>query len=239
MTIVSLPKFCAAIVLSSLALIIAACDGPRGSEGDVAAISGHNPAFSDSLPYYSTKDFTPLWLDPAALEAADLHTIPAFSFTNQDGETRTNASYRGKIYVSSFFFATCPGICGTITSRLQMVQKEFAEDDAVRLLSHSITPEIDTVPVLKQFATDRQIQSGKWDLVTGDRDEIYAVAKRGYFANEDLGEAQAKGDFTHTGNVLLVDQGGRIRGIYNGMSSSAMFELIADINKLKAEPHST
>lgn len=222
-----------AATLGCLHFLLASCGQVENMSAKQAAQA---PAASGALPYYSTKDFTPHWIEPSSRELATFHTIPAFSFTNQDGKTITNETYRGKIYVSSFFFANCPGICATIVTRLKQIEQEFAGDDEVRLISHSITPEADTVPVLRAFARVKKIRSDKWDLVTGDREKIYDVAKRGYFASEDLGRPQAKGDFTHTGNVLLIDRNGRIRGIYNGMSNAAMFEVIADIKKLKAEP---
>lgn len=135
----------------------------------------------------------------------------------------------------SFFFATCPGICSTVNLRLRHIQDEFLEDDRVRILSHSITPEADTVEELSAYADKHQIRSNKWDLVTGDRDEIYSIARRGYFADEDLGEPGNNGDFLHTDNILLIDQNRRIRGVYSGMSSYAMFNLIDDIKILEKE----
>ena len=103
------------------------------------------------------------------------------------------------------------------------------------MISHSITPEADTVEMLRDYADTHQVQNGKWDLITGERAEIFSVAQTGYFADEDLGEPGSGGDFLHTDNVLLIDGDGRIRGIYSGMSSYAMFNLIDDIKLLEAE----
>lgn len=190
---------------------------------------------SDTLPYYDSADMTPLWYPASAPQLRQLHAIPAFRFTNQNGQTITNDTYENKIYVVSFFFATCPGICSTVNLRLRHIQDEFLDDDKVRILSHSITPEADTVEELNAYADKNEIQSGKWDLVTGDRDEIYSIARQGYFADEDLGKAGNNGDFLHTDNILLIDQNRRIRGVYSGMSSYAMFNLIDDIKILEKE----
>ncbi len=188
-----------------------------------------------TLPYYNSEEFTPVWLPTNSSKLAKFHRIPDFAFVNQNGKTVSSANYDDNIYVATFFFATCPGICSPINNRLLTVQEAIVDYNDVRILSHSITPEIDTVPVLNKYAKENDIDSRTWDLVTGDRDDLYAVAKNGYFASEDLGEAEAKGDFKHTENILLIDRNGMIRGIYNGLSRNAMFDVIADIKLLRQE----
>ncbi len=188
-----------------------------------------------TLPYFNTESFTPLWLEAGSEDLRAFHRIPEFTFVNQDGDTVSRLSYDDTIYVATFFFATCPGICSPINERLLTVQDAISGMDDVRILSHSITPEIDTVDVLRAYANERGVDSSTWDLVTGDRDRIYAVAKEGYFASEDMGEGEAKGDFKHTENILLVDRNGMIRGIYNGLSRNAILNLIADIELLREE----
>ena len=192
-------------------------------------------ASSSSLPYYDSQDFTPRWVEPGSTKLDAFHTISDFSFTNQDGNLVNSDTLDGKIYVASFFFSTCPGICSPVNLNLMLVQDKFLDDDQVRILSHTITPEIDTVPVLKSYAEKRQIDSRRWDLVTGDKDTIFALAKQGYFAHEDMGKSDRPGDLQHTENIVLVDQSRHIRGVYNGLSGRAMFDLIADIELLKAE----
>lgn len=188
-----------------------------------------------SLPYYGTEDFTPIWLEPGSDEQISFHRVPEFEFVNQSGKAVSSESYDDTIYVATFFFATCPGICSPINNRLLTVQEAIADLDDVRILSHSITPEIDTVDVLGVYAAENKIDGQTWDLVTGDRDKLYAVAKQGYFASEDLGEGEAQGDFKHTENVLLIDRNGMIRGIYNGLSRNAMLDVLSDIELLRAE----
>ena len=189
---------------------------------------------AEQLPYYNSEDFAPRWLEPNDKALQAFHTVPAFRFTNQNGKTITDANYKNKIYVASFFFTTCQGICPRLTSKLSLVQKAFLGDNQVRILSHSVMPDVDTVNALKQYAKAHKINSDTWDLVTGKKAAIYAIAKSAYFASEDMGQPEAAGDFLHTEKLLLIDQNKRIRGVYNGMAESAITDLIADIKTLKA-----
>ena len=188
---------------------------------------------AQQLPYYDSEDFTPRWLEPNDPALKTFHTIPAFRFTNQNGKAISDASYKGKIYVASFFFTTCPGICPRLTAKLSLVQKALLGDKKVRILSHSVMPDVDTVSILKQYAKEHKINSNSWDLVTGKRKDIYAIAKAAYFASEDMGKPEAAGDFLHTEKLLLIDQNRQIRGVYNGMADTAIGDLIADIKTLK------
>lgn len=188
-----------------------------------------NPA---ALPFYESSDFGPLWLRKDGSRARRLHTIPHFELTNQLGETVTEQDVAERVYVASFFFTTCPGICPALTENLRQVQDRFLGDDSVRILSHSIRPTTDTVAVLLAYSEKHHIEPEMWHLLTGDKNDIYALAKDAYFANEDLGNPQANEDFLHTESFLLIDQNRQIRGIYNGLSSSAVEHLISDIEML-------
>ena len=189
----------------------------------------------DNLPFYDTPEFTPRWLAPNSQELDGFHQIPEFSFVNQDGQTVTQDTFSRKIYVANFFFTTCPGICPMIRSKLSKVQDQFLDDDMVSLVSHSIRPTTDTTAILQDYAQKHGVVSGKWHLLTGDKDAIYTLARSAYFANEDLGSIQKTNDFLHTENVLLIDNNRHIRGIYNGLNSTSMNHLIDDIAALKAE----
>lgn len=189
----------------------------------------------DYLPYYDSEEFTPHWHQPNSPELEGFHQIPEFSFTNQDGKEITEHSLEGKIFVANFFFTTCPGICPTVRSKLSRVQEAYVDDAQVEIISHSITPTIDTVDTLKQYAKLHEIESGKWHLLTGDRNDIYELAKNSYFASDDLGRAEGIDDFLHTENLLLIDKNRRIRGIYNGLNNTSVNYLIADIAVLKQE----
>lgn len=188
----------------------------------------------EKLPYYITADFTPHWLSEKELQQP-VHRIPPFSFINQSGESITEQSVRGKIYVANFFFTNCPGICKRLTNNISLVQDAYKEDKEVLILSHSVTPETDSVPRLYQYALQYKINQQQWHLLTGKRSELYAIARKFYFADEDLGAVQVKNDFLHTENVLLIDKQRRIRGVYKGTSEADVRNLITDIKRLQEE----
>ncbi len=188
-----------------------------------------------ALPYYNDATFTPNWLDVNAEQLDDFHTIAPFEFLNQDGEKITDQTLAGKIHVADFFFTSCPGICPRMTNNLSLVQDAFALDTSVVLLSYSVTPEKDSVSVLKAYAENKGIQSGKWHLLTGQRQEIYELGRKSYFAEEDLGEPKGEDDFLHTEHFFLIDGKGHLRGIYNGLNKNSVNELISDIATLQSE----
>lgn len=188
-----------------------------------------------TLPYYNEATFTPRWLSPNSYELDGFHQISDFQLLNQDGDTITPQTFAGKIYVTDFFFTTCPGICPKMTTNMALLQEEYMSDDEVFLLSHSVTPERDSVSVLKDFADFKDIKSPKWNLVTGDREEIYRLGRKDYFVEEDLGLKKESTDFLHTENFVLVDKQRHIRGIYNGLNANDISQLIADIETLKKE----
>ncbi|MES2773361.1 MAG: SCO family protein [Bacteroidota bacterium] len=187
------------------------------------------------LPFYNTADFTPQWQGDSPGISKLVHTIPGFTFTNQNGETVTEKTTEGKIYVADFFFTRCPGICPKLTKNLAMVQDSVKDDNQVLLLSHSVTPESDSIAVLQRYAKEHHVITGKWHLLTGDRDSIYTLARQSYFADEDLGQKNDASDFLHTENMLLIDKQRRIRGIYKGTSETEMKNLVDDIRRLKRE----
>lgn len=187
------------------------------------------------LPYYNEASFTPHWLKPNSTELKDFHKIPPFQLINQDGDSISEKTFEGKIYVADFFFTTCPGICPKMTTNMSLLQKAFLDDNEVLLLSHSVTPDYDSVGVLKDYAQDHQVISGKWHLATGNRDLIYSLGRKSYFVEEDLGLDKSSDDFLHTENFVLIDKKRRIRGIYNGLNISSLDQLILDIETLKLE----
>ena len=140
-----------------------------------------------------------------------------------------------KIYVADFFFTTCPGICLKMTGNMVKVQEAFKDDPEVLLLSHSVTPSIDSVPVLKNYADKNGVMENKWHLVTGDKTEIYDLGRNQYFVENDLGVPKDINDFLHTENFLLIDKNKHIRGIYNGLNRASIAQLITDIKALKLE----
>ncbi|MCB0448321.1 MAG: SCO family protein, partial [Gelidibacter sp.] len=141
----------------------------------------------ETLPYYNEASFTPKWLSNDE-EMETLHKIPSFNLMDQNGEIVTEQTFKDKIYVTDFFFTTCPGICPKMTENMVLVQEAFKNDPEVLLLSHSVTPETDSVQVLKTYADNKGAISNKWYLVTGDRKQIYDLGRKTYFVEQDLGQ---------------------------------------------------
>ncbi len=189
----------------------------------------------ETLPFYDEATFTPKWFANDNDSLKYFHKIADFNLINQDGETISNKTFSNKIYITDFFFTTCPGICPKMTASMMDLQKEYINDDEVMLLSHSVTPEIDSVPTLKEYALKNEIVSSKWHLVTGNRKEIYDLGRKSYFVEEDLGKEKTANDFLHTENFVLVDKNKHIRGIYNGLNSNDIIQLITDVKTLKKE----
>lgn len=187
---------------------------------------------TNNLPYYHTPDFTPSW----KVKEDTTHTIAPFTFTSQLGEATGSEWVKGKIHVANFFFTTCGGICPKMTSNLKLVADTFALNDAVKLLSFSVTPEQDSVPQLMTYARGNHIDAKQWRLLTGNKNEIYRVARQSYFAEEEPGFSKDSSEFLHTEHVVLVDQKGHIRGIYNGTAVLDMVKLTDDIKMLLKQP---
>jgi len=183
------------------------------------------------LPYYNSKDFTPMWIKPSA--ATSLHRIAPFSFVDQNGQPVTEKTVAGKISVANFMFTGCPGLCPRMTTNLETVQKAFEHGSTVVLISHSVAPESDSIPALKRFAAEHHAVDGQWHFVTGDRAAIYRTARESYFADEAGSVPDAGGDFLHTEKVFLVDDNGHLRGVYNGELPTEMERLKEDIRTLK------
>ena len=185
------------------------------------------------LPFYNEATFTPHWL--ANKDVKEFHKISSFNLTNQEGQAVTEKTFNDKIYVADFFFTSCPGICPKMTENMTLLQEEFKADNDVLLLSHSVTPETDSVATLKNYAEAKGVLSNKWHLVTGNRKQIYDLGRYSYLVEEDLGKVKTEDDFLHTENFVLVDKNKHIRGIYNGLNKTSMQQLIADIKTLRKE----
>jgi protein SCO1/2 len=194
-----------------------------------------NKSRVETLPFYNEATFTPHWIVPNDKILDTFHRISPFKLTNQDGVVITEKTFEDKIYVVDFFFTICPGICPKMTANMAVLQDEFLQDNDVLLLSHSVTPERDSVPILKEYAINKGVISQKWHLVTGTQQEIYKLGRKDYFVEEDLGLNKEEDEFLHTENFVLVDKNRFIRGIYNGLNKSSINQLIADIKTLKIE----
>lgn len=168
-----------------------------------------------NLPIYTPRDVNPELVDSTVQHIGYNHKIAPFSFVNQNGKTITNKDYEGKIYVADFFFTTCQTICPKMTTNMVWLQDKIKDNPKVKLLSHTVFPEEDTVEVLKEYATAKGVLDAKWNLVTGNQKEIYKIARQSYLVVK-TGKPEELYDMVHTENFVLVDQKGRIRGFYNG-----------------------
>lgn len=184
-----------------------------------------------TLPIYNPSMVNPELVDSTVQYISKYHSIADFSFTNQNGKTITQKDYEGKIYVADFFFTTCGSICPKMTTNLVEVQKAFINNPKVMLLSHTVFPEIDSVSVLKKYAIKNGVIDSKWNLVTGDKKQIYAMARKSYLAVK-LGKPEELYDMVHTENFVLVDSKRRVRGFYDGTKKEDIERLIEDINFL-------
>ena len=184
-----------------------------------------------TLPIFNPADVNPELVDSTVQYIQKYHTIADFSFTNQNGKTVTQKDYEGKIYVADFFFTTCGSICPIMTTNMVDVQKAFANNPKVMLLSHTVFPETDSVPALKAYALKKGIDDSKWNLVTGDKKAIYTMARKSYLAVK-MGKPSELYDMVHTENFILVDTKRRVRGFYDGTKKAEIQRLIEDINWL-------
>lgn len=190
---------------------------------------------SKTLPFYNSEEFTPEWIAESDSKYKDIHTISPFKFTNQNGNQITNKDFEGKIYVTDFFFTTCPSICPILAKNMSTIQDIYKNDDDIMLLSHSVMPWVDSVEKIKEYASEKNAINNKWHLVTGDREKIYDLARSSYFADEDFKKTKDESEFIHTENFILVDKKGRIRGVYNGTLALDIRRLKRHIEILKKE----
>jgi len=187
-----------------------------------------------SLPIYQPTMVSTELVDSTIQHQKKYHKIADFSLTNQNGKTITQNTYKDKIYVVDFFFTTCQTICPIMTDHMVVIQKEIIDDPDVMLLSHSVTPEIDNVAQLKRYAEKKAVNAKKWNLVTGDKKEIYKLARKSYLAVKDNGDG-GPFDMVHTENFMLIDKKSQIRGFYDGTNLEDIDRLLDDIQILKEE----
>ena len=185
----------------------------------------------ERLPIYQPASVNSELVDTTIVHKINYHKISDFSLTNQNGETVTQSKYDNKIYVADFFFTTCQSICPIMTKNMKDIQDKLIKDSEVLLLSHTVFPEIDSVEVLKKYAVENQVIDSKWDLVTGDKKEIYDLARKSYLAAKD--NSFGEYDMIHTENFVLIDKKKQIRGFYDGTNKVEIDRLYKDIKILK------
>jgi len=185
----------------------------------------------ERLPIYQPSQINPALVDPSLLSEDD-HRILDFSLINQLGDTISLSDVEGSILIVDFFFTRCATICPILTSNLKLIQDRLP--DGVRILSHSVTPFADSVSVLSSYADKNGADPSLWWFLTGQKDEIYKLARKSYFACLDEGDGGYQ-DFVHTENVVLVDIQGRLRGFYDGTREEEISQLYQDLTRLIKE----
>jgi len=185
-----------------------------------------------SLTVYQPDMVNPKLVDSTVQHVRKYHKVADFKLVNQNGDTITQNDYKNKIYITDFFFTTCQSICPIMTDNMVKIQKEFKNDPEILLLSHTVTPEIDTVAQLKRYAEKKGVIDSKWNLVTGEKKQIYDLARKSYLVAKSQGNG-GKYDMIHTENFALVDKERRIRKFYDGTDPEAIEELIEDVKLLK------
>ena len=187
------------------------------------------------LPVYQPAQVSKELVDSTVQYVKKYHTIANFALVNQNGDTITQENYKNKIYIADFFFTTCQTICPKMTHNMAQIQEVIKDDPEVMLLSHTVTPDIDTVAQLKRYALQKGVIDRKWNLVTGDKKQIYNLARKSYLVAKDV--PYNPYDLVHTENFVLVDKKKRIRGFYDGTDPEAIKQLIEDLKTLKQETY--
>lgn len=186
---------------------------------------------NSELPVLGPKDFNVELVDNSLQNNAAPHRVANFELINQNGEIITQEDYADKIYVTDFFFTRCPSICPIMTNHMEQLQEVFRDTPDVMLLSISVTPEMDSVPILKEYALRNGVLDSKWNITTGNKSLIYNLARKSYFAAVDYGDGGLQ-DFIHTPNFVLVDKKKQIRGVYDGTNNDEIHKLIDAIKTL-------
>ena len=183
------------------------------------------------LPIYNPVDFNSKLVDKSVRNINKNHIVSDFNLINQNGFSITSKDYENKIYIVDFFFTTCQSICPIMTNNMLKIQGEFISNDDIMLLSISVTPEIDNIKVLKNYAIEKGVNDSKWNITNGSKRHIYELARKSYFAVVEQGDGGLQ-DFIHTPNFILVDTKKQIRGIYDGTDENEIFRIIDDIKVL-------
>ncbi|SDR95188.1 SCO family protein [Christiangramia echinicola] len=191
---------------------------------------------NEKLPVYQPDMVNAELVDSTVQYVRKYHKIADFDLVNQNGDTITEEDYKDKIYIADFFFTTCLTICPIMTDHMIKIQEKIKNDDEVLLLSHTVFPVADSVPVLKEYALEKGVIDEKWNLVTGDKKEIYELARKSYLATKSTGDGGPY-DMIHTENFILVDKNRQIRGFYDGTDPKAIESLMHDLKVLKGEQH--
>jgi len=189
------------------------------------------------LPILGFKDVTTKVVNGQQVADTVYHTIGDFKFMDQDSAWVTNQTFDNKIYVADFFFTTCPSICPAMQAQMLRVYDKYKDDNQVQILSHTIDPDHDSIPVLRDYAGKLDVKAPKWHFVTGNKDDIYTLGEKSYMVRAAEDQFQP-GGYIHSGAFVLVDNHRRIRGIYDGTKPEDVDRLLVDMDILLKEVNS-
>jgi protein SCO1/2 len=212
-------------LICSLILINPGCSTPPVSPASIP----------DQLPFFRDAMLTPEWFQASDQALDSIHRIPAFSLSDQQGASFSEADMDGRICISNFFFTRCKSICPRMTMQLKHLKDTLGVASDIQWLSFSVDPEADSISVINAYANDYGLEADNWKLLTGNRDSIYRLARLGFFAGDSIGRISPTSEFLHTENVILTDGYRRIRGVYNGTLRVEMDRLLEDIQILRKE----
>jgi protein SCO1/2 len=187
-----------------------------------------------TLPVYGPKEPITNVVDGKEIIDTTYHTIKNFEFTNQYNEKVSLSTFDEKIFVVDYFFVTCQSICPKMSGQMAVLQEKFRHDSTVMFLSHTVNPEADSVSVLKEYAEEYGAMKDKWHIVTGNKKELYDMARNSYFITAMEGDGGSE-DFIHSEKFILIDQKNRIRAIFDGTSPKEVIELVDNIKLLRAQ----
>lgn len=194
--------------------------------------SCQGPSSSDKLPILGNRHAEEKIRNGQTRTDTVYHTIADFAFLNQEGDTVSNADVAGKVYVADFFFTSCPTICPIMKKEMLRVYEAFKDEPDFKILSHTIDPEYDNVALLKDYAARLGVENAAtWNFLTGDQEKIFEMGQTSYLTTA-MSDKNEPGGYLHSGAFVLIDQQGRIRGVYDGTKATQVDRLIKDIPKL-------
>ncbi len=186
------------------------------------------------LPFFNSASLTPEWISPTSPAYNHIHAVAPFDLYDQEGNKVSDDTFKGNPYVANFFFTTCPGLCPKLGASFKSLQDSLQSGE-VKLVSHTVMPSYDSVAVLKRYADNNGVIAGRWFLLTGEKSQLYELARNSYFADKNFNDTGELSEFIHTENILLVDSQSRIRGVYNGTLTYEINRLLRHIKILQDE----
>ncbi|EOZ93249.1 Cytochrome oxidase biogenesis protein Sco1/SenC/PrrC, putative copper metallochaperone [Indibacter alkaliphilus LW1] len=184
------------------------------------------------LPILGNSHINEFEMEGKVVKDTIYHKIADFSFTNQEGKEISNNTTDGKVYVADFFFTTCPTICPIMKTQMLRIYEKFQDESDFMILSHTLDPEHDTQELLKDYAAKIGVEDdATWQFLTGDQERIFEIGQTSYLTTA-MSDKDEPGGILHSGAFVLVDQKGRIRGVYDGTKEDQVNRLMRDIPKL-------